>query len=59
MTGCAQLNLKMLLKEMAHVDEFGVIQPEPQLPDGSSNIGQKGNQEQQEKRKGKSPSNIK
>jgi hypothetical protein len=38
----------MLLKEMAHVDEFRVSQPEPQLPGGSAEVGQKGNQEQQE-----------
>jgi hypothetical protein len=48
MTVCAQLNLRMLLKEMAHVDEFVVSQPEPQLPGGSAEVGQKGNQEQQE-----------
>jgi hypothetical protein len=38
----------MLRNEMAHVDEFGGSQPEPQLPRGSPKVGQKGNQEQQE-----------
>jgi hypothetical protein len=48
MTVCAHLNPRMLLKEMAHVYEFGVSQREPQLPGSSPKVGQKGNQEQQE-----------